>query len=233
MRENYVIVHRTFDPIQADIIGQIMRENGIAARVLGTRHGAVIGVAQNILQQHIEVPASQAGEATDFLEVFLAGDGAELLRDEHGLDCTDDEELDSDADDRSGGRPGARRPLLAGGSVALLFGGSHFYCQRPWTALVLVAGQVIAVFNILHDRWSAVVAGITMFIALLALDFIGGQFAVRAHNRGVRPSAFRQLITGAAFVAAAGSLGAFVGPRVSHPEADARPTAPAYFVPTE
>jgi hypothetical protein len=228
MSEKYVIVHRTYDPIQADIIGQILRENEIAARVLGTRHGAVIGVAQNILQQHIEVPASQAGEATDFLEAFFEGDGAELLADQ---DFDDDEALEA-AEEQVARDPDIRRPLLAGGSVALLFAGSHFYSRRTWTALVIVVGQAIAVYNIMHDQWSAVVAGVTMFSALLLLDFIGGQFAVRAYNRGARPSPFRQLITGAAFVAAAGTLGAVVGPRVDQPEADKQHhEAPTYFVP--
>ena len=49
MSEKRVIVYRTSDPIQADMLGALLRENGIAACVLGTRHGAAIGVGQHIL----------------------------------------------------------------------------------------------------------------------------------------------------------------------------------------
>ena len=112
--EPYVIVHRSYDPIQTDMIGELLRENGIAARVLGTRHGAVIGVAQNILQMHIEVPRSQAGQATDFLEAFFDGDGEELLREHAGLspdsmeDSMDDGTDGDDDDDREDGDHGGR-----------------------------------------------------------------------------------------------------------------------------
>ena len=79
MSESYVIVHRSFDPIQADHLGDILRDAGIAARVLGTRSAALVGVGQNIMQVHIEVPASQAGQATDVLEAYFEQDGELLL----------------------------------------------------------------------------------------------------------------------------------------------------------
>lgn len=90
MSEKLVTVHRSSDPIQVDMLGALLRANGIAARVLGTRHGAAIGVSQHILELHIEVPQSQAGEATDFLEAFFGGDGAALLAEHAGMDAEDD-----------------------------------------------------------------------------------------------------------------------------------------------
>jgi hypothetical protein len=71
MSERFIIVHRTYDPIQADLLGDLLRDAGIAARVTGTRSGAAIGVAQNILEVHIAVPDAQAGEATDFLVPYF------------------------------------------------------------------------------------------------------------------------------------------------------------------
>src|SRR5262245_21573586 len=100
--ERFVIVHRSYDPIQAEFLGELLRENHIAARVIGTRSAALIGVGPNAMQLHIEVPASQAGAATDFLEAFLAERGEELLRAEGLLDGSDDEEPEQEV---GGARP--------------------------------------------------------------------------------------------------------------------------------
>jgi hypothetical protein len=131
MTESFVIIHRSYDPVQADILGQLLRENGIYARVLGTRHGAVIGVSQNILQVHIEVPHSQAGEATDFLEDFFQTDGEQLLREyQDSLDQDEAQDQDDDQESARAGdsgqpdRPGLSigRPLLAGALLLIVAG---------------------------------------------------------------------------------------------------------------
>jgi hypothetical protein len=227
MSENFVIVHRTHDPFQADLLGQLLRENGIAARVLGTRHGAAIGVGQSILQQHIEVPRSQAGEATDFLESFFEGKGVELLREEAGLDVDPDEADEEDAGqgmdaralDQAGGDRGTRlRALFAGGATLLMFGGSHLYARRFWTMAILAAGQVLALWHIRSLEWHSVATGLVMFAMILVLDAGGGQLAVRAHNRGVRVSPLRQMAIGAVLVTLAGAVGAFMGPRTPAPK---------------
>ena len=244
MTEKYVIIHRTHDPLQADLLGDLLRENGIAARVLGTRHGAAIGVGQNILQQHIEVPQSQAGVATDFIESYFESDGAELLRDQLGLDDEPEDE-DADADEaRTAGKAGAAvplRPLFAGAATSLLFGGSHLYARRPWTALVLAAGQVMALANLRSMQWHTVATGLVMFLTILLIDLCGGQVAVRGYNRvfrrdapaGARVSPVRQLALGALFVALAGSLGALIGPHMPAPERDGQRTGPAAQMPAQ
>jgi hypothetical protein len=219
MSENYVIVCRTYDSVQADMLGDLLRENGIAARVLGTRHGALIGVGQNILQMHIEVPQSQAGEATDFLEAFFQGEGADLLRDAIGFEG-DEEPVERDVAAPAGSARKALRPLFAAGLalMASAIGGGHLYGRRPFTACLLAAGHVIALASIISFEWQAVATGLAMYVALLVCDLAGSQVAVRAYNRGVSVSPLRQLITGAMFVAMAGAVGAVVGPRVPEPE---------------
>lgn len=215
MNADYVTVHRTYDPLQADILGDLLRENGIAARVLGTRHGAVIGVGQNILQLHIEVPADQAGVATDFVESFLRGDG---------LAPGDDHEDDHDEDDDESSvanRDRPRSPLLAAGSVLLLFGGGHLYAQRYWTAAVLAVGQVMAFVRLASHSWSVAASGAAMFTLVLVLDLAGSQIAVRRPPR-VGRAALSQLVTGAFYVAVAGTVSAFLGPRIPAPEAAER-----------
>jgi hypothetical protein len=110
MAEKRVIVYRTTDPIQADMLGALLRENGIAAGVLGTRHGAAIGVSQHILELTIEVPQAQAGPATDFLEAFFDSDGDALLAEHAGFapagEDHDGDRETSDADDEAHDRAG-------------------------------------------------------------------------------------------------------------------------------
>src|SRR6185436_19651167 len=139
MSERFVIVHRTYDPIQADLLGDLMRDAGLAVRVTGTRSGAAIGVGQNILEVSIAVPADQAGEATDFLEAYFAGQPVE------GPEMPEMPEVDDDGDeeaDDSLERP--LRPLFAAGSAFITFGVGHLYARRPWTAAALAAGQAVA-----------------------------------------------------------------------------------------
>lgn len=225
MSEKRVIVYRTSDPIQADMLGALLRENGIAACVLGTRHAAAIGVGQHILDLYIEVPYSQAGTAADFLEAFFESDGSALLAehagfapesddpdDDDGPDDSDDADDPDDSDDaaRAGSRVAAMpgtQPLAAGLAVLALLGGSHFYARRPITALMLAAGQVAAIVFAFVASAAPPVHGAVVVAALLGLDFLGGQLAVRARRRGVRTSAVRQLATGTAFVAVAAVLG--------------------------
>jgi hypothetical protein len=219
MSENYVIVCRTYDAVQADMLGDLLRENGIAARVLGTRHGALIGVGQNILQMHIEVPQSQAGEATDFLEAFFQGEGAELLHEATGFEG-DEEPAEPGVAAPAGGARKALRPLFAAGLalMASAIGGGHLYGRRPFTALLIAAGHVMALASIISLEWKAVATGLAMYLTLLALDLAGSQVAVRAYNRGVSVSPLRQLVTGAIFLALAGAAGGLVGPRIPEPE---------------
>lgn len=233
MIEKYIIVHRTSDPFQADLLGDLLRENGIAARVLGTRHGAAIGVGQHILQRHIEVPQSQAGAATDFIESFFEGDGADLLREQAGLELDNEEEPeDPDAgevDELSPATPAQSRPLrplFAAGACLLLFGGSHLYARRPWTTLVLAAGQVFALVSIGSMQWSTVATGLVMSGMIFFLELSGGQIAVRAWNRGVRVAPLRQVATGVVFVALAGAIGALLGPHIPAPKRQPERTGP-------
>lgn len=209
MAEKRVIVYRTTDPIQADMLGALLRENGIAACVLGTRHGAAIGVGQHILDLYIEVPHAQAGAAADFLEAFFESDGAALLAEHAGFAPEPDEPDEPNEPDeqvRAAAVPGTQ-PLAAGLATLALLGGSHFYARRPLTAVLLAAGQVVA-FAFAFVACAAPVHGAVVVATLLGLDFLGGQLAVRARRRGVRVSAVRQLATGTVFVAMAAVLGA-------------------------
>ncbi len=206
MSERFVIVHRTYDPIQADLLGDLMRDAGLAVRVTGTRSGAAIGVGQNILEVSIAVPADQAGEATDFLEAYFA---AEPVGDEP---VPDDEDEVADSAERP------LRPLFAAGSAFITFGVGHLYARRPWTAAALAAGQAVAIyFLVAGQRWDDWTVGATMLIGVIAADVVGSMIAVRAHNAGVRRGSAFQAGVGLAYASAAMGFALAIGPTLADP----------------
>lgn len=213
MSERFVIVHRTYDPIQADLLGDLLRDAGVAARVTGTRSGAAIGVAQNILEVSIAVPEAQAGEATDFLEAYFAG----------GEEATAAAELpeDEDVEEREGEqatRERPLRPLFAAGSAFITFGVGHVYARRPWTAAALAAGQAVAIyFLVVGQRWDDWTIGATMLVGVIAADLVGSMVAVRAYNAGVRRGTAFQTAVGVAYAGAAIGLALAVGPTLADP----------------
>ena len=222
MSERYVIVHRSYDPIVIEHLGEMLREAGVAARVLGTRTAALIGVGSSITELHIEVPEIQAAEATEFLESYFAEEGAELLAAAGLLDGDDDadeddedDEDDEGDDERADGDDARRlRPILAGASVVLTFGVGHVYARRPVTALILAAGQlgVIAIL-MMTRRWEQVLGWYSAFGVIVLYDLVGSQIAVRAHNRGVRRGALAQVISGAAALGLVAAVASFVADR--------------------
>ena len=213
MSERFVIVHRTYDPIQADMLGELLRDAGLAARVTGTRSGALIGVAQNILEVHIAVPESQAGPATDFLEEYFASAGtadagvpAEAL--EPGEDAAEDDRPD----------PAPLRPLLAAGTAFLTFGVGHLYARRPGTAIALLVGQIVAMgFLFAGDGWKEWTFGVAALGGIVACDVVGAVVAVRAHRSGVRRGRTWQAIAGALYVAGALVIAAVITPPLIDP----------------
>lgn len=222
MSDCYVIVHRSYDPIIAEHLGQMLRDSGIAARVLGTRSAALVGVGQNVMQVHIEVPLSQAGPATDFLEDYFETDGAELLA-EQGVGADDDDDEPQQLDEEQQRQLSA---LFAAGSCVLIFGFGHIYSRRMFTAVAIAAGQFwgIRVF-VNSTEWAGVVTGTVVFATLMLCDVIGAQLAVREYNRGVRRGAGFQIAVGAAFVSLAMALASVIGPRVPEPDRDSKPYA--------
>jgi len=218
MSERFVIVHRSYDPIQADLLGDLLRDAGVAARVTGTRSGAAIGVGQNILEVHIAVPEAQAGEATDFLEAYFAG-GDEASGDADRLLPADSDDSDDDDDEaESAGAERPLRPLFAAGSAFITFGVGHLYARRPWTAAWLAAGQLAAIYFLASgQRWDDWTIGATLLITCIAADLVGAIVAVRAHNAGVRRSGLFQAGLGLAYAGAAMGFALAIGPTLADP----------------
>ena len=216
MPDEFQTIHRTSDPIEAEILADLLAQRGIDARVLGTRHGALIGVAQHILQLRIEVPPHQAAAACELVDAYLAaGRGS------------DEAHAEGDGEPKRV-EPARLRPVLGAGIVAVFPGGGHFYARRPAAGLVVVLGYLGAFSTLVveYDRERALAALILVF-GMMCYDLVGGQIALRAFNRGVRASITRQLAVALSVLVTVAVGGRLLAPHIPALEADETKPIPA------
>jgi hypothetical protein len=62
----YVIVRHTTDPAQGEMIAELLRNEGIAARFRGAA-STLIGLTQNLVPMAVEVPIGEEDRAREFL----------------------------------------------------------------------------------------------------------------------------------------------------------------------
>jgi hypothetical protein len=201
--EPFVTVFTTEDPIQGQILVDLLAGAGIRASLLGTRHGALIGVAQNILGLRLEVPAGDAERAHELIDGFLRAEPA----DDH----------DPDVREPGASAAGRRSALLAAGCTFIVPGGSHFYARRPWTGLLLALGLAAAFVGMAGGSNVESTCAALAFAGLVGCDLAGGQRAVRALNREETASRTRQLLSGLAMVALTFGLAYAVGTHLPPP----------------
>jgi hypothetical protein len=63
----YVVVHETRDPAQGEVLAELLRNEGIAARFRGVAT-TLVGVTRNVVAMAVEVPAEQEARARQFLD---------------------------------------------------------------------------------------------------------------------------------------------------------------------
>jgi len=71
----YVTVHVTKDAAQGEVLAELLRQEGIAARFRGPTT-TLVGVAQHIIEMAVEVPAESEAHARQFLSDLEATTGA-------------------------------------------------------------------------------------------------------------------------------------------------------------
>jgi len=71
----YVTVHVTKDAAQGEVLAELLRQEGIAARFRGPAT-TLVGVAQHIVEMAVEVPAESEAHARQFLSDLEATTGA-------------------------------------------------------------------------------------------------------------------------------------------------------------
>ena len=65
----YVIIHNTTDPAQGEMLAELLRNEGIAARFRGAA-STLIGMARNMVSMSVEVPIEDEARAREFLRAL-------------------------------------------------------------------------------------------------------------------------------------------------------------------
>ena len=102
--EKFVALERNVGSHQLKMLTDLLRQEGINARGIGSMSGAAIGVGEVIMGGRLEVPESQAEETNQILEHYEGAAGEyidippeltqnEPLSDQKGLVLTEEEEL--------------------------------------------------------------------------------------------------------------------------------------------
>jgi hypothetical protein len=206
----YVTVHRSHDPVLADMIGDLLRQEGVEAHVVGSHASAIFGAAPSFLQTRIDVPAADAARAAELIAALAAETQAD-----------DDASVESDDSPR-------RRPILAPeamppprlsviraiGIAPLIPGGGHFVARRAFVGGAVLIAQMVAIALMVAGNARESVAGALTAVGLLLFDVIGGALAVRTFNRGGRVSHARQISTAVLALFGLGAAGAALAPAV-------------------
>jgi hypothetical protein len=198
----YVTVHRSHDPVLADMLGDLLRQEGIDAHVVGSHSSAIFGAAHSFLQTRIDVPEADAARAVELVAALVA-----------------------DATPVDTPRP---RPVLAQealppprlsamraiGIAPLIPGGGHFVARRALVGGAVLIAQLVAIALMVAGDARESVAGAITAVGLLLFDTIGGALAVRSFNRGGRASHARQMTTAVLALFGLGAAGAALAPAV-------------------
>ncbi len=168
--EQFVEVYRGHEPVEAQMLEDILRVEGFTPRLVGTRNAALMGAGQNIMAMRIEVPADEASDARGLVEAVLAegmetplgedeyeGQSAEPFESGESIDRPMEASEDAYRPPRrleSGAAPPEvdedhaapvkpKNRILALGVVAVLPGLSQVYAGRPWSGLFLMIGLLV------------------------------------------------------------------------------------------
>lgn len=217
-RGAYVVVYRSSDPLELELLESFLRDQGIVVRGLGTRNAALIGGAEHIFGLRIEVPEDQAERAREAVRMFLA-EGGELSPDE----LPDELRVDPEAPKVDPLARPRRRRVVALGAAFVVPGGGHLYVRRPWTALILGLAEVAAVVLCARGHghraasWDLFIGGALALGTLIVWDLIGAQRALASANvaGGLKPA--RQALAGFAALVVAALVGGLVGPQIPEP----------------
>jgi hypothetical protein len=197
VKSRSIIVYDGVDPIEAEMLADILDQNGIEPRLLGTRNAALLGAGQHIFRLRIEVDEDDAAEAQEVV--------AALLQFQQSEESVDSDDIKPSVDET----PFKPKRLLAAGAACVVPGGSHYYLRQPWTAAPLTAAFIIGLVVVLSSEsasWGALLVG-----SAILSDLVAGQLALGGVRIGKTRTTVRQLVFGltaasVAFLLAFGGL---------------------------
>lgn len=145
MSNEFVIVYRSTNPIEAEIVEDVLREEGMTPHLIGTRSAALIGVTDYVLGLRIEVPQHQSEEAVALVEALLnseefkAGAIDEPMPQDKLLlgGNDDDDDNDDDLHQAEEENQTTKKRKIALALPWFIPAGAHFYLGRTVTGVLL------------------------------------------------------------------------------------------------
>lgn len=231
--DGYIAIHRTTDAAQGELLAEMLRREGIAARFHRVS-SALIGLPTSMIEMTVDVPVESEPRARQLIaDLEYTGAAESLDRSEGvepepvaverahvegGLDGEneDDDDQNGAAAQNASRGPGLsnRRPIFAAAFAVFLPGGAHLYARRAWTGLVLASGAVACLgIAVAAESAAALEVAFAVLVAIVACDAIGGVRGARAEDRGDHASRGGQIAGGLKLLCIAIVLG--VGVRVA------------------
>lgn len=209
--ERFVTVAMLDDPVQAEMIRDVLGQAGIVSTMQGAEHRGMLGVVGMYIQIPVQVPQSRAAEAAEIIDA-LDNPDAEIVEDDrarHDADRAPSAREPGEGPYRvSAAPPPPRSPRLkrvaAFCSLALTFGTGHFYARESTAGFALLAAELLAFALSVSVAPTAVYA----VLGLVLFDLIGGLRACDRYNEG------RSRSRGGQVALAGGASVAFLGAAV-------------------
>jgi hypothetical protein len=213
MSEHFTAVYRSINPVEAEIIENMLREEGFTAHLIGTRTGALIGVSDFILKLRIEVPEAESEAAAALVQDLLnsekisdvtedAEDGAEdhLESETHGTAdnpyardfASNTVAMDDTDDGRESDAPEKRRIRAFAGMASILFpGGAHIYLHRYLMAMALIFYFMSGAFLLVSGHGEM---GTVFMIGAYIMDLLVSQMTFPSPKRSEPISTCMQFV---------------------------------------
>jgi len=218
--EPFVTLMRTTDPVRAEVIRDLLEQEGIPVAMTGQHHNALLGGAGFLIEIPIQVPRDRADEAADIINAL--DDESSVMVDEHGQPTDIAADADTETDfaheakrEEGAGpyrsaprrRPRAERPRLkrvaAFLASAIGLGTGHHYTREYTSGAILTLSELGAFFVGLETP-----AALLAIPMLRAIDLVGSLRACDRYNEGSPHGTGTQMVRTGGLVAA--SFGASI-----------------------
>ena len=176
----FVTITTTWDPVRAEVVKDILAQEGIAATIAGANHNALLGAAGALIEIRVQVPEDQAVRASEIVGAMDDEDQVLVDDSDEARALASYEHASSPAAALAGDGPYRRAParvrperarlrrVAAFLAIAITFGTGHFYVGAPLRGLALLVTEIFVIFyGATHPSF---MLGLP---ALIAADLIG------------------------------------------------------------
>jgi len=224
----FVTVMSAADPVEAEVVRDLLQQEGIPSSSSGHMHSSLLGAAGGaLIPITIQVPRSMAAEAQriiaamrEFDHVLPDGEGGRAVPAGEMAWRLDREDIDEE--DRGEGpyrsalapvgtRDQRLKRVATFCAIALTFGAGHFYARQARAGLLLLLGEVAVIAMVLAGHTMAIVG----LPVLVAADLAGSLYAVSRPDAATAPATLgRAAARLAPWLALVIVLVLFVGPHL-------------------